>query len=186
MEEKELVESLKRNDKKAQEEFVKKYSGFIYNITLQILRRKDLAEDVTEDVLITALKKIGNFRGESKLSTWLYRIASNRSKQIIFSEIKEKSLKERIAETIKQNDSVPSEYKKNKKKEIIWKGMELLKDSDKKIITLIDIQGLKYDEAAEILDIPIGTVRSRISRARERLKKIIEERNFFEKELSNK
>jgi RNA polymerase sigma-70 factor (ECF subfamily) len=186
MEEKELIERLKRNDRKAQEEFVRKYSGFLFNVALQILRRKDLAEDVAEDTLLIGLKKIGSFRGKSKLSTWLYRIASNRAKQVILSEMRKDALKEKIADSPDANDFVPSEYKKSRKKEIIWKGMEFLKDSDREIITLVDIQNLKYEEVAEILGVPIGTVRSRISRARERLKKIIEERNFFEGELSNK
>ncbi len=186
MDEKELIVKLKRNDRKAQEEFVRKYSGFLYNVALQILRRKDLAEDVVEDTLLIGLKKIGSFKGKSKLSTWLYRIASNRAKQVILSEIKEDTLKEKIADSSNVNDFMPSEYEKNRKKEIIWKAMELLKDSDREVITLVDIQNLKYEKVAEILGVPIGTVRSRISRARERLKKIIEERNFFEGELSNK
>ncbi len=186
MDEENLIERLKRNDERAQEEFIKKYSGFLFNVALQILRRRDVAEDVAEDTLLIGLQKIKDFKGRSKLSTWLYRIAVNRAKQVILKEAREDSLKGKLVLMSQQTSFVPEEYRKDAKKEIIWRGMDLLKDREREIITLVDIYGLKYEEVAEILGIPIGTVRSRISRARERLKEIIEERNFFDTEISNK
>jgi predicted DNA-binding protein (UPF0251 family) len=72
------------------------------------------------------------------------------------------------------------------KKEIIWKGMEYLSEQEREIITLIDIEGLHYNEASKLLGTPVGTVRSRINRARTHLKDVILRWNFFKGELSNK
>ncbi len=185
MEEKELVEQLKKGDKEAEELFVEKYAPFIFNIIFQITRRKNLTEDVVQDVFLIALKDINKFGAGSALSTWLYRIAANRAKYILFREGRQK-VWEKDAVEKRVIDNTPEEYKKDKLKEIIWKGMEFLNENEREIITLIDIEGMKYYEASKLLNIPVGTVRSRVARARERLRNIILKWNFFKEELSNK
>ncbi len=187
MEENELIEKLKLGNREAQKELVRRYASFLFNVAMQITRRRDLAEDVAEETLITAIEKIGSFKGKSKLSTWLYRIASNKAKLVLIEETKRESTKAKMKEAMENPyEEVPAEYGGNIKKRIIWEGMAYLTDVDREIITLIDIEGMKYEEAAELLGVPVGTVRSRISRAREHLKKIILERNFFGEDVSNR
>ncbi len=185
MEEEELIEQLKRGNRDAKEIFVEKYSGFLFNVVFQVTRRKNLSEDIVENSLILALKEIKKFKKNSKLSTWVYRITVNRTKFELLMETRHKEYeKDAMEKTI--DNPTPKEYKKDRKKDIIWQGMEHLNDREREIITLIDIEGMKYNKASEMLNVPVGTIRSRIARARQHLKEEIIKWNFFGSDLSNK
>ncbi len=182
MDEKELIKKLQQGDKNAEELFFKKYSPLIFNVAFQITRRRSIAEDVVQDAFLAAFKNIKKFKSASRLSTWLYRIAANRAKYVVAREEKQRKWEENAVE--KSLPDIPKEYEGNRLKEIIWLGMEELGENEREIITLIDIEGMKYEEASKLLNVPVGTVRSRISRARSHLKDIIMKRNFFEEGLS--
>jgi RNA polymerase sigma-70 factor (ECF subfamily) len=185
MEEEELVKELKKGNREIEEFFIKKYSPFLFNVVFQVTRRRNLSEDIVEDAFLIAFRDIGKFKSNSSLSTWLYRIAVNRAKYVLFrSERQREWEKDAVEKGL--SETVPEEYKKDSKKEIIWKGMEYLSEQEREIITLIDIEGLHYNEASKLLGTPVGTVRSRINRARTHLKDVILRWNFFKGELSNK
>jgi len=188
MDEKIFVEKLKEGDRSAQELLVREYSSFLFNVVIQIVRRKSLAEDIVEDTLISAIDGIKHFKGKSSLKTWIYRIAVNKAKTVLTKEMRLDKLKEKIAEREKLYDpeEIPHEFSTDKKKAIIWQGMEHLNENEREIITLIDIEGMSYKEVSDLLGVPVGTIRSRISRAREHLKDIILKWNFFGVRVTNK
>ena len=188
MNEKIFIEKLKEGDRSAQELLVREYSSFLFNVVIQIVRRKSLAEDIVEDTLLSAISGIKHFKGESSVKSWIYRIAVNKAKTTLTKETRLDKLKEKITEQEKlyDPDEIPREFSTDKKKAIIWQGMEHLNENEREIITLIDIEGMSYKEVSALLGVPVGTVRSRISRAREHLKDIILEWNFFRVKVSNK
>jgi RNA polymerase sigma-70 factor (ECF subfamily) len=187
MNEKIFVEKLKSGDRSAQEALIREYSDFLFNVVIQIVRKKNLAEDIVEDTLVSVLENIKTFRGQSTLKTWIYRIAVNKARAALIKEERADKLKIKVAEHQKLYDpeEIPKGFSTDKKKEIIWRGMGFLNEMEREIITLVDIEGMSYEEVSHLLGIPIGTVRSRISRARAHLKDIILEWNFFKGEVSN-
>ena len=186
MDERKLIKKLKENDASAQEYIIRKYKDFLFNAVFYIARRREIAQDVVEDTFIKAFKKVKQFKGESLFSTWLYRIAINILKNELEKEAARNRLKGKIKDRI-STDYPEEDYESNNEKErIIWEGMKYITEIEREIIVLIDIQGMSYKEVSELLDIPAGTVRSRIARAREHLRKEILKRNFFGGKLSKK
>lgn len=176
MDEKTLVEKLKKGDSLAKEVFVRKYQNLIFNAILQVSRDRDLSMDVLEETFIKAFKYIRNFRGESEVTTWLYRIAMNTLKD----EAKKASRHHSLDENAYDKDVPPQDYALEDKKKVIWEALSKLDDKDREVLTLVDIQGKSYEETAFLSEIPVNTVRSRLFRARERLKKELEKNGFFE------
>lgn len=175
MDEKELIDRLKKGDMVAKEYFVRKYQNLIFNAIFQILRDRDLSMDTLEETFIRAFKYIKNFRGESEVSTWLYRIAMNTMKDQVRKANRHQTLDENMVQ-----DELPPEYSLEDKKKIIWEALTKLDEKDREIVTLVDINGLSYEQAAFMIEIPVNTVRSRLFRARERLKSELEKMGFFE------
>ncbi len=174
MDEQKIIDGLKNGDMKAKEFFVRKYQNLIYNAIFQVLRDRDLSMDVLEETFIRAFKYIKGFRGESELSTWLYRIAMN--------TLKDEARKASRHNTIDENsieDKTPPEYALDDKKKIIWDALERIEEGDREVIALVDIKGLSYENASLLLGIPVNTLRSRLFRAREKLRLELEREEFF-------
>lgn len=179
-----LVDRFKEGDQSAFDEMVRRYWDRIYSMVLQLLRNQQDAEEVTQDAFIRAHRGLANFRGDSAFSTWLYQIATNlarnrywywwrrkRDKTISFdapvSADSETSLAEIFpgeAET-PEDVAVTSEFV-----ERVAEGMEQLSEKHREILILRNVQNLSYEEIAETLGISVGTVKSRIARARESLR----------------
>jgi RNA polymerase sigma-70 factor (ECF subfamily) len=176
MDEKELIKHLKESNAAAQEAFVSKYHDLIYNAIFQVARDTDLSKDVLQETFIKALKNIKNFREDANLSTWLYRIAMNTLNDEFKRINRSRPLSDDDAQGVE-----PSNYSFDEKKKIIFEGIGLLDVAGREVIALVDIQGLSYEEAAMLIGVPIGTVRSRLARAREKLRNVILESNFFDK-----
>jgi RNA polymerase sigma-70 factor (ECF subfamily) len=175
MEEKELIGRLKQGDVTAKEYFVRQYQSLIFNAIFQVSRDRIIAEDVLQETFLRAFKYIKSFKGEANITTWLYRISMNALKD----EFKKHRTGGMLDNSVLQD--VPHEYSFDEKKKIIWEGLGYLNEGEREIITLVDIQSFSYEETSKMLDIPIGTVRSRLSRARERLREEILKRDFFDR-----
>ncbi len=175
MEEEKLVKNLKQGDIEAREFLVVHTQSYLFNVIFQVVRDRALAEDILEETFLKAFKYIKSFKGESRLLTWLYRIAMNIAKEELKKEKRVELTK------IPQDENIPAEFTLDEKKKIIWEGLSHLSTEDREIITLIDIQGLPYDDVSYVLGIPEGTVKSRIARARDRLREEILKNNFFDK-----
>ncbi|MBS0662815.1 MAG: sigma-70 family RNA polymerase sigma factor [Verrucomicrobia bacterium] len=179
-----LVDRFKNGDQAAFNEMVSRYWDRIYAMVNQLLRNPEDAEEVTQDAFIRAHRGLANFRGDSAFSTWLYQIATNlarnrywywwrrkRDKSVSFdapvSADNPTTLGDMIAAEVETPDdiTVTSEFVNR-----IGQGMEKLSAKHREILTLRNIKNLSYEEIAEILGISVGTVKSRIARARESLR----------------
>jgi RNA polymerase sigma-70 factor (ECF subfamily) len=181
-----FIEALKNKDQKAFKILYDEYAPKIYGILKNYVRPNEI-EDALQEVFLRIIRGINNFEGRSKLSTWIYRIAVNVGKNYSRSYSKEVEKPMDLDSDEPENFSVQPISETNVKKEafndinyqIILNIMEQLDKDERLLIKLRDIDGLSYNEIAEITDLPLGTVKSKLHYARKKLKKLIEEANLI-------
>ena len=176
-----LIERVKAGDVKAFEMLVVKYRRRIERLIGRMVRDVDLVPDIAQETFIRAYRAIPQFRGDSAFYTWLYRIAVNTAKKQLM-ELKRDPLVTESARASRDDDDESSSRVENEltdgetpdavlaSKQIasaVNFAIEALSDDLRQAITLREIEGLSYEEIAELMSCPIGTVRSRIFRARE-------------------
>ncbi len=179
-----LVEQSRNGDVDAFEELIKDYKKVAYNIALRVLRNVEDAEDASQEALIKVYKSIQNFNMQSSFKSWMYRIVVNtcidfkRKKNINAVSIDEnidlggnKEFQIEIADDTNNPDIL---IEKNFNNKLISDAVGRLEDDFKTIIILRDIQGFSYSEISEMLNCNLGTVKSRLNRARKSLKEILE------------
>ncbi len=194
MEEQKLIENLKRADSRAYDELYREYVEKIGGIARSYLGVDDV-EDVIQEVFIKVYKNIKKFRGDSSLSTWIYRISVNVCKDMLGKKHRRKEILTSFGEedddeknTIREpaDELQPSdELMKMLSAEEISKAIDSLSKEDRLLINLREIEGMSYDQISEIMDKPVGTVKSRLHYARERLKGILEEGLGIEGEVND-
>lgn len=175
-----LVERTVAGDQKAYELLVLKYQRRIERLIGRMVRNTDLVEDIAQETFIRAYRALAQFRGEAQFYTWLYRIAVNTAKKALVDLkrdplISENSLRGGDGEdetSAVENELTTAETPETvlAAKEIaaaVNSAMEALPDELRQAVALREIEGLSYEEIAEVMSCPIGTVRSRIFRARE-------------------
>lgn len=170
-----LVEKAQQGDKKAFSLLVARYQNKIAGVLTRFISANDIP-DVAQETFIKAYRSLDSFRGESAFYTWLYRIAVNTAKNYLMSQGRRPPNEDILAEDAENYDAGSSlrdvETPENlmlsdELKEIVFNTISELQDELKTAITLREIDGLSYEEIADIMDCPVGTVRSRIFRARE-------------------
>ncbi len=180
----ELVNRFKGGDQAAFDEMVSRYWDRIYGMVNQLLRNSQDAEEVTQDAFIRAHRGLANFRGDSAFSTWLYQIATNlarnrywywwrrkRDKSVSFDAPVSADNATTLADLIPAETETPDDITVTQEFiDRIAQGMEKLSAKHREILTLRNIKNLSYEEIADILSISVGTVKSRIARARESLR----------------
>lgn len=179
-----FVERLRRRDERAFNELVQLYEQRVFRLVFRMLGRRDEAEDMVQEVFVQVFKAIDSFRGDSKLSTWIYRIAvnlcKNRAKYLSrrrsdaqdeLEPVAEwKSLHEGRGVTVGETNQ-PDHVVQGYQLEIIVKrGISQLEPDFREVLVLRDVEDLPYEEIVEITGLPEGTVKSRIHRARLMLK----------------
>ena len=171
-----LVERVQKGDKKAFDILVLKYQQRVMNILSRFVRDPAEVQDLAQETFIKAYRALATFRGDSAFYTWVYRIAINTAKNFIVAQGRrpprddvEASEAEQYggAEGLQEQASPERVLLKDEIAEMVFKTIDELPDDLKMAITLREIEGLSYDEIAETMSCPIGTVRSRIFRARE-------------------
>jgi RNA polymerase sigma-70 factor, ECF subfamily len=179
-----FIERLKLGDEAAFNELVTVYSSSIYSLLFRLTGNSEDAKDLTQDTFLRVVKSVKSFRGESGIKTWLFRIAINESKNRwrwwkrrkidltdsidAESEFSELTLKETLA----SNSPNPEEITlKLERQAQLNKALGELSKKFKEVVILRDIEGLDYEQIAIVLDTNIGTVKSRLSRGREELRK---------------
>ncbi|MBX3269148.1 MAG: sigma-70 family RNA polymerase sigma factor [Sandaracinaceae bacterium] len=179
-----LVERLKRRDEAAFNELITMYQGRIFRLVLRMLDDREEAEDLAQEVFVTVFKSIDGFRGDSKLSTWLYRVATNhcknrlkylqrraRGKKKEFDEIAEASALESATMDTTSHIARPDHLVEAYEKERILKtAIGELEEEHRTLIVLRDIENLTYEEIQDITGLAEGTVKSRLHRARHALR----------------
>lgn len=190
-----LIERVKAGDVKAFEMLVVKYQRRIERLIGRMVRDVDLVPDIAQETFIRAYRAIPQFRGDSAFYTWLYRIAVNTAKKALM-ELKRDPLVSESSRAGREDDDdngsrVENELSDGETPEAVLASkqiasavnfaIEALSDDLRQAITLREIEGLSYEEIAELMQCPIGTVRSRIFRAREaialRLRPLLETRH---------
>ena len=175
-----LIERVKQGDVKAFEMLVVKYQRRIERLIGRMVRDVDIVPDIAQETFIRAYRAIPRFRGESAFYTWLYRIAVNTAKKALM-ELKRDPLISESALASREDDDETSRVENEladgetpdavlASKQIaaaVNSAIESLSEDLRQAITLREIEGLSYEEIAELMNCPIGTVRSRIFRARE-------------------
>lgn len=172
----ELVRRVQAGDKKAFDALVLKYQHKIVNLVSRYVHDPATALDVTQEAFIKAYRGLENFRGDSAFYTWLYRIAINTAKNYLVAQNRRTPAQDLDAQEAEQyaGDSPLKEYGTPENQLLseeieatVFKAIEDLPDDLRTAITLREIEGMSYEEIAEAMGCPIGTVRSRIFRARE-------------------
>ncbi|XVJ68886.1 MAG: RNA polymerase sigma factor RpoE [Rhizobacter sp.] len=175
-----LIERVKQGDVKAFEMLVVKYQRRVERLVARMVRDVDIVQDITQETFIRAYRAIPQFRGESAFYTWLYRIAVNTAKKALL-QLKRDPLVTESARLSRDEDDETSRVENEltdgetpdavlASKQVaraVNLAVEALSEDLRQAITLREIEGLSYEEIAEMMNCPIGTVRSRIFRARE-------------------
>jgi len=187
-EEERFIERLKARDERAFIELVEAYEGRVFRLVLRMLGRRDEAEDMAQEVFVQVFKAIGQFRGDSKLSTWLYRIAvnlcKNRMKYLARRYADAQAELEPIIERTELGEARVATYASVARpdqmvegyqvEQIVHRCIELLEPDFREVLVLRDVEDLTYEEIGEITGLAEGTVKSRIHRARAMLKVSVE------------
>ncbi|EOD55462.1 RNA polymerase sigma factor RpoE [Aeromonas rivuli] len=175
-----LVERVQRGDKNAFNLLVKKYQHKVVNLVARYVNNPGDVPDVAQEAFIKAYRALPTFRGESAFYTWLYRIAVNTAKNYITSQGRRPPSSDVEADEAEyyaggealqevatpENLALTDEIKRT-----VFAAIEALPEDLRTAITLRELEGLSYEEIAEIMDCPVGTVRSRIFRARDAIDK---------------
>jgi RNA polymerase sigma-70 factor (ECF subfamily) len=184
-----LVQQCQQGDSTATETLILKYQNRIYNAILRICTNPDDAAELTQDTFVKIIENIDKFEGRSSFYTWAFRIGVNltlnycqRSVKLglksLDTEVNEDDNKDRgVLKKLLTDDGLPDPAVVAQNKELcklIVKALRKLDDAQRAVIVLRDIEGMNYAQIAETLDIELGTVRSRLSRARTNLREIME------------
>lgn len=178
-----------QGDESAFERFVKDNQSRVFNLCLTMLKNSDDAEDLSQEIFITCYRKIDTFKGDSKLTTWLYRIATNKC----LEEIRKQKRKQRWLTMMSfwkmgENQIDPPSFDhpglnlENKERaKILMSKMEELPLNQRLAFTLHQVDGMSYQEIAEVMEMSLSAVESLIFRGRKNLQKTL--REYYEKEL---
>ena len=187
--EKELVQQAKAGSNVAFEGLVTAYEGKIYNLALRYLGNREDAMDASQEVFLRVFRFLPGFQEESGFSTWIYRIAVNVCKDYLSQrskrteqplEYQNEDEESRVMEIADERYHPEIISEQIELKQLLAEAIQTLPDQQRQLIIMRDIQGLHYEEIAAILSLELGTVKSRISRARENLrKKLLQNGNNF-------
>lgn len=180
-----LVRRAKRGDSRAFGELVSRYQDRVFAQCLRWLGDARIAEDVAQDVFIAAFRAMPRFREEARFSTWIFRITVNHCKNRRLHNTRRKTDRHEPLEGLPRGDDGPERQlpaetlgteaatHRSEAEELLQAALEQLEDTQRDIILLRDIQDLSYEEIADILELPRGTVKSRLHRARAELARIL-------------
>ena len=184
-----LVEQCRKGDSRAMETLIIKYQDRIYNVILKICGNNDDAAELTQDTFVKVLQNIDKFQSRSSFYTWAFRIAVNLTINYCKRNVKlglksidtqidgnSEQTKKTLKALLKDDKSAdPAAVAENKElADLILTAVMQLDDAHRTVVVLRDIEGMNYAQIADILDVNLGTVKSRLSRARSQLREIME------------
>lgn len=178
-----LTEQLKRGDETAFKTIVEQRQDMVYNTVLGIVQNETEAEDLTQDVFIKVFENIGSFKGESKFSTWLYRIATTTALDHLRSKKRKKrfGLMQSLFDNSGGEKQLPDfhhpgvKLDNKERSAVLFKAIAKLPENQKAAFTLHKLEGLSYREISEVLNTTVSAVESLMSRANANLRKNLEE-----------
>ena len=178
----ELVRRFGSGDRSAFSELVRRYQSRVYSLCFRWLRDPAKAEEVAQDVFIALYKSLADFRGESKLSTWIFRVATNPCKnRLVYGSRRREDRHESIDAPVGGDEDGPvkqyaidapgpdASINRAEASKLLQAALDALDEDQREIVLLRDVDDLSYEEIAELLQLPKGTVKSRLHRARAEL-----------------
>jgi RNA polymerase sigma-70 factor, ECF subfamily len=163
------------------EELVRRYQDRLYNVAYRVVDHPDDAADVVQDVFVSAFQSLASFKGDSEFFTWLYRIAFNsaisfkRRRRTAVSLEGRRDSDPGIEPIDRSIDGPPAAGMERMEDErVLAEAIAKLSGEHRTVLVLKDLDGLKYDEIADVMGVPIGTVRSRLHRARLELRQLLD------------
>ena len=184
-----LVEQCRKGDSDAMQRLVLRYQNRIYNVILKICANTDDAAELTQETFVKVIESIEKFEGRSSFYTWAFRIAVNLTLNYCKRNVKlgfrsldadesshDSSDKKQLREFLSDDSSPdPAAVAQNKELcDIAIRALMKLDDPQRAVVILRDIEGMSYAQIADVLDVKLGTVRSRLSRARSNMREIME------------
>ena len=179
-----LIDRCKRGDLDAFDTLLRTYEKRVYNLAYRLSGSYDEANDISQDAFLRVFQALKLFRGEANFSTWLFRIVTNvyldrrkrtRNKQHLsleeYIELDENSVARQVEDSGPTPDVVAEAHERT---ELLQQAIASLPDYQRTMVILYHTEGLAYDEIAEVLSLPIGTVKSRLNRARQTLREKLE------------
>ena len=160
------------------EAIVEQHQGFVYNLTYRILGNYADAEEASQDAFLSAYRNFHRFRGEAKVTTWLYRIATNAALMKLRKDRSKRTLTETGYEDMDLVSATrgPEELALNSElRERLQDGLEMLQPNLKAAVVLRDVQGLTNEEAAEVLNLSVSSLKARLHRGRVLLRKYLQD-----------
>ncbi len=193
MPEQELVKRARTGDQDAFEQLVLDNQNKVYSLALRMVNDRGEAEDLAQEAFLRAWQGLPSFQGESAFSTWLYRLTAN----VCIDFLRRKKRRQEVETAFSLEDAAweePADPAQDPQRQLeraeldraVAKGLETLPDHHRQVLTLREVGGLSYQEISEKLGLDLGTVKSRIARARLALRKILlESGNFSPPQPSN-
>ena len=183
----ELVRRFKEGDQNAYSEIVRRYQNRVYTMCLRWMKDPHIAEEVAQDVFLALFRALERFRGDAQLSTWIYRVVVNHCKNRRLYRQRRHVNKHESLEG-ERDDDMPARQiasdgpgtdaftHQSEAQVLVQEGLARLDEEQRQIIVLRDVQDLSYEEIGEILDLPRGTVKSRLHRARAQLASVLSDK----------
>jgi len=178
-----LVERVQKGDKRAFDFLVLKYQHKMISVVSRYVRDSHEVQDVVQEAFIKAYRALGNFRGDSAFYTWIYRIAINTAKNHLVSRGRRPPASDvdvddaeyySGSDLLKDVDTPENNFFRDELKAAVDQSIRDLPEDLRTAVTLREMEGLSYEDIADVMGCPVGTVRSRIFRAREAIEKRIE------------
>ena len=195
MPDKELVEKARRGDQSAFEQLVLANQNRVYSLALRLCGNREEAADLSQEAFVKAWQGLSAFQGESSFATWVYRLTTN----VCIDHLRRKKRREEVEPAVSLDDensgwAEPADrasdpqllLEKSERGRALARGLEQLPDWQRRVLVLRELSGLSYQEISDALDIDLGTVKSRIARARLALRKILLEDGDFFRERPSK
>ena len=181
--ENQLIQLVREGDLSAWGELIRIHQDRLYNSIVRVVGHPDRARDVVQDAFIQAIENISRFDGKSQFFTWLYRIAFNRAMSMYRKHKSEVSLevaRENAGdETMADSQDQPEDrVLQSELVEEVHQAIEQLSAEHRAVIVLREIEGCEYEQIAEILEVSLGTIRSRLHRARSEMRRLL--RGYFD------
>ncbi len=188
----ELIERAGRGDGDAFGELMRRHESMIFNAVMGIVRNTEDAQDITQEAFFKAYRSLGSFRRDSRFSSWVYRIAVNTAKDHLRSEARHPHVSLDKDSEDDDGESEPMQVadesvsadpqasaEKNETRRIVRAALARLSENHREILILRDIEGYSYEDISDMLGLELGTVKSRINRARVALKQELVRMNIL-------
>lgn len=188
-----LIRRAQSGDEGAFEQLLLAHQKSVYNLCLRMAGNPDDALDLSQEVFIRAWRALGQYQFDAAFSTWLFRLTSN----VCIDFLRRQKRQQHMSLTVTDDDEPGEEFTvpdpapgpeeqavHNERRQAVARAMAALPEDYRAVMQLRAVEELSYEQIAEILDIKVGTVKSRLARARTQLRKILKDGNFFDSDSS--